>query len=53
MDQILLQRSRDEHTSARLSAERIPSISPLPVLKPATLCCSFPLLLFAYSLLIF
>ena len=25
MDQILLQRSRDEHTSARLSAERIPS----------------------------
>ena len=38
MDQILLRR-RDKHTS-RLSAERIPSPSPMPVLKACNKTCS-------------
>ena len=38
MDQILLRR-RDKHTS-RLSAERIPSPSPMPVLKACNKMCS-------------
>jgi hypothetical protein len=42
MDQILLRR-RDKHTS-RLSAERIPSPSPMPVLKACNnTCASSPL----------
>ena len=38
MDQILLRR-RDKHTS-RLSAERIPSPSPMPVLKACNNTCA-------------
>ena len=52
MDQILLQRSRDEHTSARLSAERIPSHLSVACAE----ACDILLLSFAslcFSLLIF